>query len=268
MERLRAYNQKLLAFIGTLIAAGVLGLFLVGAFLLVIELFDNQGSDYEEAPSISLPGKKTGGTKQQQRKQEISFHSPDLIDTATHLYLIPVSLRNTPQNVDQRTMETMVEAVTSSSRGYREGYHYEGAYSNIVLYDQPRGTTHAVFNQTVNLGSFRNFQIKGQQYLLIKGCRKDTNQDAKLNEEDLQSFYVYDVAAKRLQEISFPNMGLETYTVLHQSDQIVLSFGVDQNQDGILEREPMVLKRYSLTDRKAVDLINPNLVKQLQGLVK
>ncbi|GGK69965.1 hypothetical protein ACD591_03725 [Rufibacter glacialis] len=267
MDKLTTYNQRLLAIIGTLIVGSLLVIVLIGVFLLGSDLFRSRSSDdSEESSSRDSFSLRTSATRPEETKkqQTVTFESPDLLDSAKQLYLIPVSMTNPDQENDTDTYTEIVTSEVSSSRS--EYRNYQGTYRNIIIYNQPAGNNQVVFNKLVHINDFRSYQLKGNYFLLIKASAQDTDKNGSLNNNDLQAFYLYDVEAKQLQEISFPHMGLKEYTILHGSDEISLTFGVDQNQNGKLREEPTVLKKYSLTTRNATDLLDTRLVKQLQQI--
>ncbi|KAA3438399.1 hypothetical protein [Rufibacter hautae] len=277
MDKLTTYNQRLLAIIGTLIVGGLLIVLLIGAFVLGSELFGSRRADDDEdssRDSFSLrpSGNRNDGdtnSKGAGPKTDIklTFESPELIDTVKQLYLIPVTLADPDQALVTDSYDVTNEPDIESSA--RTGvFEHQGSYLNIIVYNQLAGNGQMVYKKPVHINGFRNYLFKGKQYLLIKASNQDTDKNGRLSYRDLQAFYVYDVEVNQLQEISFPNMGLQEYTLLHNSDEIALTFGVDQNQNGKLWDEPTVLKKYSLATRRATDLLDKRLVNQLQQIGK
>ncbi|MBA9077948.1 hypothetical protein [Rufibacter quisquiliarum] len=268
MEKIKAYNQKLLAILGTLAVLGFFLVFLAGCYLVVADIIRNRqyGRYQAESPSIQLQDSSSTAGAAIKARQHITMQAPTLLDTAAQIYLIPVSLASIDKKQDGNDFEILDYGLSSSGRGHKY-FRFNGAYCNIILYHPLTGTSRVIFDKTVHLTHFRNFKISGKQYLLMKGSSRDTDQDGQLNSSDLQSFYLYAVANQTLREVSFPGLGLEDFTLLFNSHKIILPFGVDQYRNGSLRNEPSLHKEFSITTGQTKNLVNQRQMEQIQKLV-
>jgi len=259
-NNLSKYNQKLLAIIGTIILIGIAGLLISGLYFLLNDVFDNNNVYTDNSLRIDETEVDSANT----RDQEISFLKPRLIDTLNQIYLIPVSHVN---------LEEKEAIVDDSYGGYKRAQsskssysRYRGVYNNIIIFDQKKDSKKAIFDDKISINSFEHRLIRDNQYLLIEGSMKDTNGDQRLKDSDLQSFYLYDVRNDILQTVEFSNMGLIDYYLLFDSDEIILRYGLDKDQDGRYDGglEPTYLKKYSISKNSTDDLIDKTLLKELQ----
>ena len=254
-DKLNRYNQKILAVGGTLIIFGVILFILLGGIIFVSEIFTFGRHTSHTENSLIINKDETKIT------QEISLNTPILTDTLKGLYIIPVSHTNAKNSNNTRSTYDK----TDYSYSYKY-YNYSGVYNNIIIYNQINNTKQALFDSKINIKSFQNYYIKEKQYLFITGTHKDSNNDKKLNNSDLQSFYIYSFDSNKTNIIEFKNMGLVDFSILHNTDEIILRFGKDKNKNGVFinRNEPIFLKKYSISENKTEDLIGNELYNKLQ----
>ena len=269
-KKLNDYNQKILAAIGTIVLCGLCVLIFLGGYALIKELIEDSNRRNRFDNALTVHDKDEEELAPQIRSQEISFETPRLIDTLQNIYLIPVSQVNLEDPEYIYAEEEGIAALASSyEKGSFSTYRYSGSYNNIVIYSKNDDHKTAVFKSKVNINSFRNYFIKDKQYLLMRGTLTDSNKDGKLKGSDLQEFFIYDIQEKSLQTIGFDKMGLVDYSILFDTDEIVLRFAKDKDGDGEIDSyaEPTFLKVYSIANSKTEDLIDPNLVDEIQSQI-
>lgn len=271
MEKIRKYNQYLLASLGTLLLIGLAGMLLIGAIELLESLSyrwqrDNSGND----AVILEPAEKDTPS---QRNQTLSFEQPLLIDSAKHYYLIPVTQFNL-KNPEPLT-EDKVSAERATQASYKEvRYNYynynQKRYNNLLFYKQQEAQKVPVFDLKVSLGRFSTYKANEKRYLLAQGATQDTNKDGLLNGQDLEAFFFYELgeqeAARRYQP---EGQSLTDYQVLHETEKVVLRFRKDQDGDGTISdyQDPYLLYLLDLKSGQLTDLIDPELRKHLQSLL-
>ncbi|MEX0811625.1 MAG: hypothetical protein WD048_05360 [Chitinophagales bacterium] len=269
-NKLKRYNQKLLAIIGTLVLVGIGMIFLTGGYFLVDRVIRDTQRRNAQDNALTVDGQvETDGTTTKIRKQEISFAKPRLIDTLQSIYLIPVSQVNleNPEIIENEGFKKGSNAYGSRKYSY---YRYSGSYNNIIIYNQKNNQKTPVFEVKVNINSFQNYIIQNKQYLFISGTTYDSNKDGKLKDSDLQSFFIYDIHEDKLETVEFEKMGLVDYYILYNTDEIILRFGKDKDENGEFDRykEPIYMKKYSISENKTIDLINKELTNKLQKLIE
>lgn len=269
MDKLSRYNQKLLAVIGTMTLVGLGMLLLTGGFFFISEISRSFRRDNVRDNALTVEANHVNPDGQKVKTQEISFSTPRLIDTLKTLYLIPVS----QVNLQVPEAERDVVDISSSAYGKRSKYsyyQYTGSFNNIILFNQKENRKAAAFKEKVNINSFRNYMISGKHYLLIEGTADDSNKDGKLKESDLQSFFIYNIDDDILKSVSINGAGLVEYYILNDTDEIILRFGFDKDKNGEYDNytEPTYLKKYSISENKTTDLLEPEMIKGLQDLIQ
>jgi len=272
MDKLTKYNQKLLAILGTLLVVALTIILLgAGIFFIIDQVEDAKRNHARDNALVLENATQTNDSTENQpviRKQEISFDSPRLIDTLKALYLVPISQVNLKNPELIESNEDMEPSPSYSGRKF--AYHrYSGLYNNILVYHHKENSKVAVFDRKISIHAFENWVVSNRHYLFIEGVTNDSNKDKKLNHEDLQSFFIYDIEDHKLQEIQIDGYGLVDYYVIHESEDIILRFGKDKDQNGELDeyQEPIVLKRYNISSASITDFIDKDLLKKMQQLI-
>lgn len=268
-ETLKNYNQKLLAILGTLALVGLSFILLTGMYYFIEStFFDKRDHLYQRG--LNVEESTLGEAEEPKVSQAISFEAPELIDTAKALYLVPVSQVNTDIKAGNQREDLWLGR---SSAFFRKGYStfkYSGSYNNIVLHKQKENISTSVFDIKIHIKSFQDYVIQGKSYLLIYGATQDSNKDRQLSDQDLQSFFIYNIEKKQLTEVTEPGMGLISYQILYGTDEIALRFGEDSNKNGIInyQQEPVYVKKFSLSSGKTMNIVSPELLEELQSLIE
>lgn len=100
IEKIKTYNQKLLAVLGTIVALmALIGLISI-LFFVGMEIGSSFGSKSEDG--ILSDEKIELLQKENKRQQIISYQIPELVDTVNLIYMIPVSQKtlNNPENIE------------------------------------------------------------------------------------------------------------------------------------------------------------------------
>lgn len=260
MDKLARYNQKLLAVIGTLALATLSVILIISLFFWIITLSDNSSSvdnTLQVTDSLKLSDGKIN--------QLISFEDPELVDTLNNIYIIPVTQRTPNKPVEKEN--TRFSKIGSYSNDY--SYGREGSYNNLIVYRKNEMQKQALFNYRINITRYYDRTIQGRVYLFIVGSKGDTNKDGAYSYDDLDNLYIYDIENNYLKTISLEHASYEGSDNLYETEQMVLSFGLDINNDGEYDdsREPIRLKHYSISMDELTDFIPNELHEQLQKMV-
>lgn len=272
IEKIKNYNQKILAVLGTI--AIIFALIALFSFIF-FSISDYRRYNYDDDDSGILSEEKIEELqKENKREQVISYKTPKLIDTLNQVYMIPVSHKtlNEPEEIDTKTL-----ALLSSSNDYnlesdqRYSRSYYGDFNNIIIYNQDTGTTKKLFDGRVNFNDIEVEYFSDDIFLLFTVAEKDTHKDGVINLRDLKSLYMYSIKEKTIKRIDKIGMDVYSYKFLNNSKDLIISFGVDKNDNGKYEEhnEPILLKRYSFKTNKLIDVIgektNAELQKVLEG---
>jgi len=269
MDKLQRYNQRILAILGSL---AILLLIFICGFILVqtLDVFGrNSGYAINQELMVEASTDKDGNKL---RKKEISFLSPQRIDSINELYLIPVSLINLeiPEIIEvdgDGSFGILDRGSIFSKRTYYRNYN--GNFVNFILYNQKVNFQEVIFDFKLFIEAYGAYHIDGNNYLFFKAVISDSNQDGLLNENDLSSFYCYDVQTKSTTKIHYPNMGLISYELLSSSKDVILKFGMDKNKNGQINKydEPKRLFIYSIKTHQAFPFVEQQKIDFMQKLI-
>ncbi|AUC76192.1 hypothetical protein [Olleya sp. Bg11-27] len=268
IEKVKNYNQKLLAILGTIGA-----LFLVIALIAFISIIIKEHrnySSYDDVETGILSDEKIEKLqKENKRLQVISYETPKLIDTLQSVYIIPVSHKMLNQKEDitgvlNAFSGASEEQYASSDNRYSSGYY--GAYNNVIIYNQNDELNKKLFDKRVNFNTIHTEYFKNDILLLIPASEKDTYKDGVINLEDLKSLYIYSFSQKEMKKVALDGMDVYNYHFLNNSTDLIIGFGVDKNNNGQYEayNEPILIKKYNFNSGKLTAIIDQKINSELQ----
>jgi hypothetical protein len=271
IEKVKNYNQKLLAVLGTIGA-----IFLVVALVsfIFIAIQESRRYDYNEPETGILSEEKIQELqKENKRKQVISFESPILVDTLNLNYIIPVShktLNGTEDIVGLLNAFTSSDSKISKKNDDRYSRRFYGVFNNVILYDGKKGTNNKLFNNRLNFEKIETEYFDDEILLLIKASDKDTFKDGVINLKDFSSLYIYALNEGEMRKIEISGMDVFRFNFIEKTKDLIIEFGVDKNNDGFYENynEPTIIKRYDFKNQKLVDIIDPKISSELQKLLE
>jgi hypothetical protein len=271
IEKIKNYNQKLLAVLGTIGA-----IFLVVALVsfIFIAIQESRRYDYNEPETGILSEEKIQELqKENKRKQVISFESPILVDTLNLNYIIPVShktLNGTEDIVGLLNAFTSSDSKISKKNDDRYSRRFYGVFNNVILYDGKKGTNNKLFNNRLNFEKIETEYFDDEILLLIKASDKDTFKDGVINLKDFSSLYIYALNEGEMRKIEISGMDVFRFNFIEKTKDLIIEFGVDKNNDGFYENynEPTIIKRYDFKSQKLVDIIDPKISSELQKLLE
>ena len=274
-EKVKNYNQKILAILGTLAIILVI-VSTLGIGGIAISEFMRFNSYDDTETGILSDEKIEELQKENKREQVISYQNPQLIDTINSVYIIPVSHKNLNEAEDINGLLNIRKSSSSSYEASDSRYsrQYFGAYNNLIIYNQDNDLTNKLFNKRVNFNNIDTEYFSDEILLLFKVAEKDTYKDGVINLSDFKSLYIYSLNENKLKKIENSEMDIVSYKFLNQSKDLIISFGIDKNNDGKYEdvNEPTLIKKYNYKTGKLTDIIgektNSELQKMLEGTEK
>ncbi len=266
-EKLKNYNQKVLAILGTLgIILVLTGIFTFGG-IIISEYLRYQNYETQETGILSQEKVKEL-QKEKKREQVISLETPRLIDTLKSTYIIPVSHKTLDEKEDTSELLNAFTSVEKISKSNRRRYSksYYGSYNNIIISSPKENKNNKIFNNRVNFNHIATEYFEDDILLLLKVAKKDTNKDGIINLEDFKSLFIYSFKNKDLREIQLDGYDVNSYKFIHESKDLIVSFGMDKNENGGFENynEPTILKKYSFKGKVLTDLVEQKIVNELQ----
>jgi hypothetical protein len=274
--KIEKYNQKLLAVLGTV---GVIFLIVALIAFISITIMEHRRYNDDDIETGILSDEKIEKLqKENKREQVISYETPKLIDTLNLVYIIPVSHKTLNEKED---INGLLNAYSSSANDFNENLldsrysgGFYGAFNNVIIYNPKDGTNKKLFDARVNFNDIKTEYFDKEILLLIKASEKDTYKDGVINLKDFKSLYIYSFSQKKMKKVGIEGMDVYNYKFINNSNDLVIGFGVDKNNDGHYEEynEPTLFKKYDFESGDLSDIvgekINSDLQKTLEGTKK
>lgn len=266
IEKIKKYNQILLAIGGT-----VAVLFCIfGLVLFMVEEGQYFFHSNNNQPSGIIATEEVEQLVEDSiRKQVISFTNLTLLDSATQLYLLPVTQANLMQD---ENLDGLL-GLTNSSRGWRgkKGYYNSrNLFNNFVIYSSLNQQSSIVFKERVSISAYQLYEKNNQQYLLIEAADTDTNKDKYINDDDLQKLFIYEIETAKLQRIR-ANEAYTTHRIIEtRTNEVVGQFGLDRNKSGefAIGKEPLIYYKVDVENKRLIEMVTPQQIEQLQMLLE
>ncbi len=261
MDKLTRYNQKLLAILGTMAIIALAAILIISLAVWIFSISDDFGGVDN---TLQVPDSLV--QKDGKIHQLVSFSEPELVDTLNNIYIIPVSQRTLEQPIEENTMRLNKIGSTSS---YESIYNKESSYNNIIVYHKNNEQKTTLFDFRVNITHYYDRIIKDKIFLFIIGSKGDTNKDGSYSNDDLENLYLYDLENDFLKTIDLDNASYEGSTIMFDTDELVIEFGMDINKDGEYDssREPSHLIHYTISKDEQTDFVPDEMQKQIQSIV-
>lgn len=267
IEKIKNYNQKLLAVLGTIGAIFLIAAFIAFITISIEEYSRSKNYDNNIATGILSDEKIEKLQKENKREQVISYEIPKLIDTLNSVYIIPVSHKTLNEKEDINGLLNAYyysDSFEPSDSRYSDGFY--GAFNNVVVYNSNDGTNKKLFEKRVNFNDIKTEYFDKEILLLIKASEKDTYKDGVINLKDFKSLYIYSFNQKQLKKVEIDGMDVFNYKFINNSKDLIIGFGIDKNNDGQYEEynEPTLIKKYDFKSGQLVDVINEKMNSDLQ----
>lgn len=278
IEKVKNYNQKLLAILGT-----IGGICIIIALISFISLLikEQKRFDYNEPETGILSEDKIEKLqKENKREQVISYETPILLDTLNSKYIIPVSHKTLDEEEHISGLLGLTNGFTGSeSKEYvkkdeRYSKRIYGEFNNVIVYEANSGINRKLFDKRINFDKIKTEYFKNEIIILIKASEKDTFKDGVINLKDFSSLYIYSLNEKKMRKIGIEGMDVYSFNFINKSKDLIVEFGIDKNKDGSFENynEPIIIKKYDFKNDKLIEIIdskiNSELQKTLEGTKK
>lgn len=149
-----------------------------------------------------------------------NYNNPIFIDS-TNQVLLPIT-----------TQFQKVEKMSRYSSYKGDSYP---RYWNILFYNSATGETNLLTESKMRISDFRTNMVDVGKTLsksvLYQLKMTDYNNDNKLTYKDPQYLFISKINGKDLRQISPENEDLETYTIIPNTDQIIIKTKRDSNKD-------------------------------------
>ncbi len=201
IDRIKNYNQKLLAILGTV----VILIAIVGLISIIVFAVDEIGRSFRnnnQDDGILSDERIEELQKENKRQQLISYETPQLVDTLNLVYIIPVSHKtlNSAEYIDEEVLGLLdVHGSYKSDKRYSRQYY--GDFNNLLVYDYKKDSINKLFNDRINFGNIQTEYFKDDILVLFSASTKDTYRDGVINQEDYKTLFIYSLNAKYMTKI-------------------------------------------------------------------
>ena len=270
MEKIKKYNQVILAIGGT-----VALLFLIGAslFALVESLSYYSWDDDDAYDATTIVAEEVTDSlvaNEHLRTQIITLRNFKLLDSAAALYVLPVGQKNLGEAED--IDESLLGLVNVYGR--RKSYSRSSggvSYNNLVVFDVHLTAPQMLFQDKVSIHAYDYFENENGKYLFIQLADSDTNKDGFLDHYDIQKLVVYNLEAAAFLDITKQ----ENASFLGPArgaarTELIFQYGADRNRNGEFERryEPTSYYRLDLQTGKLELLLSVDMLEGLQDILE
>ena len=112
-------------------------------------------------------------------------------------------------------------------------------------------------------------KIDSTKLIVIKGTDEDSNKDGRLNDDDLQSLFVFDIKSLESKVLKFENQTVKDFKPLKLTSKIYVRTGKDLNHDNEFNswNEPTDLYFYDVKTGEHETLIPNDLKNKIQSIL-
>ncbi|WP_461637958.1 hypothetical protein [Labilibaculum euxinus] len=269
IEKVKKYNQKLLAVLGTTVALmALIGLISI-LYFVGMEIGSSFGNKSEDG--ILSDEKIELLQKENKRQQIVSYQIPELVDTVNLIYMIPVSQKtlNNPENRENDEVVGLLDmsgGKFNSERKYRSRRSYYGSYNNLLIYDAKNEKLNKLFEERISFEKIDTKYFEDDVFIAFTAANADSFKDGVINSNDLKKLYIYSVKEQKLKDVGLNNADVIAYKFINESKNLLVQFGVDYNEDGKYEssKEPNVLRSFNYKSGVLSEIVSKDIHTQLQ----
>lgn len=272
IEKIKNYNQMLLALAGTLCVV----LLLIFMVWLISELpFFNRPYSPNNSSGLIADNKIENLNRENLRKQIISYESPRLVDTLKSVYIIPVSITTLkkPEKgvvVSNEVMSSMDVYPDFNKTRYYKGEYYEGNYANLIVYHPLENRILSLFKERILISGIQAYYFKDDILLVFYSVEKDTDKDGTITMNDVKNLCMYSFKTESLSKISDGENSAEQYQFIENTKDLMIAFSLNQYNEKQFNnsRTPNKIMKYEYDSRSLTDIIPQKIQADMQKLVE
>lgn len=266
IEKIRNYNQRILAVFGSLAVL----LMLLAIVVVLVNFIDDLRWRHKETDNEMVSNEVAEKNYEKQiRTHQVSFENLQLIDSSNYIYLLPVSQSalKLEEFLDKNKIESEESlGVLDMYGGYSNFYYGPKSFNNALVFNSRDGSVRKLFRKRLSINKISIQKIKDKPYVFFAVTDKDSNKDGVLGANDLKTLYYYSVSDMDLTAIENEGADYADFDIIPGTSQLIIKYGLDNDSSGKFDwDEPMVLKTYEIGERALKDLISPGLIDGLQA---
>lgn len=268
IERIKNYNQRMLAIFSTLIVIiSSIGL-IVLIWTIVNELLP---SKVRKTENVLMSDERVEQLAQDNlRQQIISYDFPRLVDTTKLIYLIPVTIRTLDEpEPNEYGVLGLMDTYDSRKSLISNKHSFYGTFINLILYDNLNNKSQKIVNHRMVGNEYDIVYLDDDILIIFKGAEKDTDNDGRITMNDLKSLFIYSVKGKELKVVTKENTTVLNYEMIKEKNEILVLFGIDRNKDNkfVVYKEPTCVMKYNINTGKLFDVVEKVLETEIQRII-
>lgn len=246
MDKIKRYNQVILAIAGTLAIVLCLGIGMV----FLVDMSKQFGWGQQEPTGIPSDERAASRPKQEVPKDLVSFAQIEVIDSVAKVYCFPV----------------MQAGSEDSGGGKTYFYPRPPLANNLLLHFGRTNELVSVFDDRIGITAFNAELISGEMWIFITATNFDSNRDGMLNTQDMQDLYVYRVSKRQLMQFPQEQGTFLGRLLTHDASSVYLRYGIDRDDNGWYDhsREPKYIFLANLLNGDCQPLVPQELADELQ----
>lgn len=197
------------------------------------------------------------------RKQIISSEGIFLLDTIKSVYLIPIGQRflNKEENIENNGTLGLIGSKRHTDK-------YQG-YNNYVVYFEKSKKSVNIFNERYLVLMQEYRKVDNDNIILFEGINTDSDKNGKFDYDDIKTLFVYSVNEGKLNKIFEPFNHLISYTIVPDTKNIIVQFGIDRDSSGTydMKYEPSHYLQYDFETNQKYDVIGDSLMNAMQKIL-
>ena len=271
MSKLQKYNRIIFAVISipTLIAmAGI-------AFLIICEVLPKSHPEFDQNKGVISKTEAEKNASKEEYNQYISYDHMFVLNSEQQEFVIPVTARTMEKkerwteryrmkegsvaevvfdNSDNNSFSTSGEKQPEKKPDttYLAAF-YNNYFVNLVYENAARKIHRTLIKERFTGWELNYIRIGSKRYLAFIGTSTDSNDDGYLNDLDNGRFYLYDIDADDMKEVTIPNMEILHYHLMKNTSYLI--FDVKDTKRPESHKNEQFMYRYDINTGKHEDVI-------------
>lgn len=272
MNILQKYNRIIFAIISipTLIAmAGI-------AFLIICEVLPKSYPEYDENKGVISEDEAAKNAKKELYNQYISYDHMFVLNSEQQEFVIPVTARTMEKKERwterYRMKESSVNEVVFENSANNDRFSangepqpekkpdttylaafYNSYFVNLVYENAVKNIHRTLIKERFTGWELNYIRIGSKRYLAFIGTSTDSNDDGYLNDLDNGCFYLYDIDADAMKEVTIPKMEILHYHLMKNTSYLI--FDVKDTKRPESHKNERFMYRYDINTGKYEDII-------------
>ncbi|HCX25072.1 MAG: hypothetical protein CMB80_06450 [Flammeovirgaceae bacterium] len=223
------------------------------AFLIALTFFSS--CRQEPKPTLVYPTDSTSQVEEQVLVKDTTLiltgELPIYFDSTNHL-LFPIGPIKLTQRSSKIYFGSGSSGNSSFSIGYLSGNTFSGDLDNVMIQHLDSSTFRPLFEKEIKIRSFQFLKsirkLTKQNWIVLSITDRDTNNDGKLDDEDIESLYVSDINGTNKVKLTPEFHELLDWQVLDVNKRLYFRTIEDSDRNGKFDKQDIIHHFYLQLD--------------------